>query len=804
MLVQFTKKTIRGIRAHKLQFIALVLVASMGVMVFISFSSLSFGREKTINNLYERLHFTSVNIDLQKQWISEETLLQVVNQEVGIVDREPRIQVPAIINLTDTIERYLYTAGLAIGVKTSELTVNKFHLVNGRVFKTTDEERLVILVDDHYAKAHGIEPNQNLTITINNNQYSCLIAGTVISPEYLLINKPGLQIYTSERKYGIVFFPLSTLKNIMNTDLVNGISIRFSSENEKEVEEKAIMIKSQLESQGDYIVEITLREDIYSHNSMTEAIETGRPAMYIVPLMVFVVAAFGVYMSISRQITSERRQIGIIMALGHSSKTIMLHYLSYALLVGLTGGITGTVFGIAFDQLLSNYMTRFYGFPFEGRVDIVIITLAVFSGIVIVSFGALIPVLSALKMMPAEAIYVDPALDVQSSVSLIEKLIPANKLSVWITVPMRNTFRNKRRTFSTIFAIMISMTLLIALYGMMTSFEKVATLPGENWDYRLFTDMQEQDTISADLGSIEGIETISHALSLPARINVPEDAENNTYFLIGINKQQVVYDLHYRKGDGKEISITIGVADRLGIHEGDSIILSHLKNTSSGWIRVETEVNVSGIIDSIPLDLMIFAPRDLVTSIAGLSDSSVNMVFLTTSGNEVNEITKILLNTPYIIDFDGIEDILDDVKHLIGMSAEFTNLFLVLAMLTTLAIVSLTVSITSIERTSEYATFASLGMRFRQLFMILYVENIIHGLLGVVTGIIVGHVAGMQIIAYLAKEMLGNIRIDYSFDLVQYLVTGVLILSVVAIGELLAFHYYGNLKLPEILNQRVT
>ncbi|MFX0094942.1 MAG: ABC transporter permease, partial [Candidatus Hodarchaeota archaeon] len=325
MSLELVKKTLREIRSHKLQFIALVLITSIGVGVFLSFGSLYSGRSKYYDEIYHELRLTSMNLDFPAQWILEEDLLQIVDQNEEIEGYEPRIQHPLIINLTNTLDRYFYTSGLAIGVQTTELTVNKLYVTEGRDFETSDNNQSVILVETHFAQAYDLHPGQHLIININKNEYSCLIVGSVLSPEYISVIRPGPQIMSNEKDYGIIFFPLSTLQNILNTNLVNGISIRLFEEYESHSEEIALQIKERIENSGSYVVDLTLREDIPSYSSFTQASEAGGEAIYIIPCIIFVVAAFGVYISISRQIIAERRQIGIIMALGHSSKTIILH-----------------------------------------------------------------------------------------------------------------------------------------------------------------------------------------------------------------------------------------------------------------------------------------------------------------------------------------------------------------------------------------------------------------------------------------------------------------------------------------------
>lgn len=74
--------------------------------------------------------------------------------------------------------------------------------------------------------------------------------------------------------------------------------------------------------------QLTYKANQYSYQNLESDITTAESVSKLFPYIFFLVAAVIVYISMSKTISNEKNQIGIMKALGISQKKIALHYVS--------------------------------------------------------------------------------------------------------------------------------------------------------------------------------------------------------------------------------------------------------------------------------------------------------------------------------------------------------------------------------------------------------------------------------------------------------------------------------------------
>jgi len=132
--------------------------------------------------------------------------------------------------------------------------------------------------------------------------------------------------------------------------------------------------------------------------------------MFLLLSLIIGVAAFNIVSTLIMVVIEKTREIGILKALGVSSRGIMEIFVYQALLVGLVGTILGTAFGIAVCLVQEKYkiislppeIYSISALPVDLRgIDIIFIILFTFA---IILFSSLYPSKKAGKMMPIDAI----------------------------------------------------------------------------------------------------------------------------------------------------------------------------------------------------------------------------------------------------------------------------------------------------------------------------------------------------------------------------------------------------------------
>ena len=318
--------------------------------------------------------------------------------------------------------------------------INDMLLLEG---KPLQEGEMNILIDNKFYAANNLSLNDKLEIICAGKRRELQITGVGTSPEF--ITPCALQrISTSPETFGIAFIPLQTLQTLLpdkNTcnDLV------FTLEQGAQYDEVKKLLEYELKPYG--LRSLIPRDDQTSHLLLSEEL-TGLESMSTaVPVLFLSIAAVILYIVVQRMIEQQRGQIGILKALGYTNKETVFHYMSHTMIIGLAGGIAGTLLGIALSYPITNLYQMFFNMPLlKGE----------FSTAYYFIFGILLSLafsLSAgylgckkvLKLEPAEAMR-PPAPPGGKKVWLERISFLWNTLTVQGMMSVRNISRNKGRS----------------------------------------------------------------------------------------------------------------------------------------------------------------------------------------------------------------------------------------------------------------------------------------------------------------------------------------------------------------------
>jgi putative ABC transport system permease protein len=122
-----------------------------------------------------------------------------------------------------------------------------------------------------------------------------------------------------------------------------------------------------------------------------------------------VVGAFLIYNTIAVSVVRRRPEIGVLRALGTSSRGILLMFLGEALMLGLAGSIAGVLLGRVLASGLVGMLSRTVNAlfttsaPGEVTVSMLVVAAALGIGTFIAVVSALLPAVEASRVPPAEA-----------------------------------------------------------------------------------------------------------------------------------------------------------------------------------------------------------------------------------------------------------------------------------------------------------------------------------------------------------------------------------------------------------------
>ena len=174
-------------------------------------------------------------------------------------------------------------------------------------------------------------------------------------PDYLFPIKDTSDTYALKNEFGIAVVSDEDFEYLSKAskDSFEYYSIIYNSDNEAEVR-KAInreyTMLSYLNAQTNTRISTPLLEVEETANMMH---------MVILVLVIFVSVIISVV--IGRRIKNDRRQIGVLIALGYRKRELIKHYAFY----GLYSGLIGTVIGVIISCLFSNSLIQYLFFKIE-------------------------------------------------------------------------------------------------------------------------------------------------------------------------------------------------------------------------------------------------------------------------------------------------------------------------------------------------------------------------------------------------------------------------------------------------------
>ena len=449
VIVPLRRKMLRDLLRLWAQVLAIALVLASGVATMIlgsgAFSSLS----ETRARYYEANRFADIFADVTH---APQALMGEIEAIDGVLAAEARIVKLGLLDMPAMAEPgSVMLVSLPGGVDTG---LNFLHLRQGRLADPQSTREVV--VSEGFAAAHGLRIGASLSVLMNGQRRSLVITGIALSPEFIYALGPG-QMMPDPLRFGIVWVPRASLEAAF--DLKGAFSNVVLKLAPGAAEGRVIAALDRLTARygGSGA---TGRGDQVSHAFLDAELKQLSAMVKVLPPIFLMVAAMLVNMTLSRLVTLEREQIGLLKAIGYSSRAIAQHYVEFVLVIAAIGIAVGFVAGAWLGAGLAELYAKFFSFPFLVFTrDPQIYGLAAVITTVSAVGGALYAVRSVVALPPAVAM-APPAPPVyRSSAWSLWHVLGLRQTGVMIA---RHLLRWPFRTFSSTFGVAMSVALLVA------------------------------------------------------------------------------------------------------------------------------------------------------------------------------------------------------------------------------------------------------------------------------------------------------------------------------------------------------
>lgn len=442
------RKVLRDLLRLWAQVLAIALVLAAGVATLILGNGAYSSLFETRARYYEENRFADVFSDVTR---APRALLAEIEEIEGVLDAEARIVKLGLLDLAGMKEpgsvQFVSLPGNGAGL-------NRLHLRLGRLPDPQSAREIVL--SDGFAKAHDLGPGDTLPVLMNGQHRKLLITGIALSPEFIYALGPG-QMMPDPRRFGIVWAPRASLEAAFDLEgAFSNVVLKLApGANPDRVIETLDRLTAPYGGAG-----ASPRKDQISHAFLDAELKQLSAMVKVLPPIFLLVAAMLVNMTLSRLITLEREQIGLLKAIGYSSRAVAQHYTEFVVVIAVVGILIGMVAGTWLGAGLARMYARFFSFPYLVFTrDPQIYGLAAVITMASAIGGAAYAVRSVVRLPPAVAMAPPAPASYRKRMGWVRRLVALRQTGVMVA---RHLFRWPFRTASSTLGVAMAVAILVA------------------------------------------------------------------------------------------------------------------------------------------------------------------------------------------------------------------------------------------------------------------------------------------------------------------------------------------------------
>ena len=334
--MSLSKKMLRDIKINKTQFISIFLMAFLGIFAFCGICGEYSGLEQTVTDFYNETN-------LADGWIYNTTITDDAVRDINnfTTNSERQLEVQSVANFSNSPDITLHF------VEDNEIST--FYVTEGASFNLSDENG--VWLDKRFADAQNLTVGDNISFEFNGIIIKKEIKGIGYSPEY---------VYEVSRSSIIPDFSSMGFAYMSNEAFpgdihYNVLLVKFNQTPQE--------FKNLLNDSVSYL-SFTKQSDHVSVSQFSEELTQHKMMGNVFPIVFILVSFLTLLTTMTRIISHQRTQIGILKAVGYKNKSIILHFMSYGFWLVLAGAILGLILGpTIIPKLFYPSMTSRFSLP---------------------------------------------------------------------------------------------------------------------------------------------------------------------------------------------------------------------------------------------------------------------------------------------------------------------------------------------------------------------------------------------------------------------------------------------------------
>ena len=563
------KKLLRDMEKSKAQFVSIFIMATLAISIMTGLDSVWFTVLNNANAMYRATNLSDLWVTVMNP--SEQELWGIQRID-GVTHVEKRFSTDADTNLPGKPTLRIYALDDRSILDQPELQEGQFSKSGSGV-----------VLDSSFAKAHNLKVGDPISIKLNSVWIRLPIEGLALNSEQVYAVKNAASIFPDPSTYGFVMVHTSVLERAYGQKIYNQISVKTKPGTD------LVYVAQKVDDViGSKLIGITLQKDSISVNSVNGRIQQFRTLSLVFPLLFFLVTALITQSTMVRLIESQRAQIGILKALGYSKWSILWHYTSYGIMLGVMGSVFGLLIG-----------TNLFGRVLVPQLRL---TLSSFS-LHINFWNFLFASLLILICTGGVSFYACWKLQGDTPAVLLREKNPENGNHIFLEfIPSfwgkmkfsskliaRNTMKNKVRLIMSIIGVMGCVGVILAALTLRTTLVGITDqLYGNTFTYdqKILIDSAKADSYYLNNLGLNGVTQQIQESAI--EIILPNGEHKMEPITITTQDSPLI---HMKDPDGVSVSLpengilmTRKLCKTLGVKQGDSI---QIKRTGKGYVSVQ-------------------------------------------------------------------------------------------------------------------------------------------------------------------------------------------------------------------------
>ena len=681
---------------------ALVLVA---VAAFISFSAMMPSTQRALETMVEEQNISDFIVHVGEGDVSDTELVEGI-QGVAKVDYRVTVSSKAKYVDADGVEQLVPST--LVGIEPDALpSVNTLSIKADDGTYFVGDGNGTVLMEGGFAYGEDISPGDSVEVQTSVGYVEYDIVGLAFSPEHIMMPFNPQSVIPLPGSLAIIYMPIDSLREAFGfpDGYINELLFLFDGTAEPDT----VMNGITEALSADTITFTQQRDELYGYSLIKEDLEQGGGFTGAIALLILMAAFFVTYSFFSRVVDEERKQIGVMRALGYSRGSVLASYLYMASLIGLGGSIAGVLLGVPIGRWLAGVYIdmAIHGELANLVLHTDVVVLGLLFGPLTTGIACAIAVWGTVSMEPHEAIKDMRTQKVRRRRPEAARANRGHWISYITLYTLRSTFRHRRRTVFTVVAIGFSIVLgamsFLMVESLANSISKSVS-ENENWDLVVDYSYPLNGT-TAGAVTADGVSDRVQISKLA--VVWQRDGSREQAMVTGLPAGQQLHEFALIDGsaasDSGEVMIGYAMSKDYGIETGDGLTLS----TSRG----EVELVVSGVladtIGEIVVDMEVVDQLTATPVFAG-------MYVACTPGTE-DQVISDLEMLPYIANVQKKDDIKSGiVEFMQSYNAALYAFSLVGVSIATLTIANV-VFMGVLERQREYGQLRAVGYRSRDV-----------------------------------------------------------------------------------------